>query len=303
MTGALLLMIGGTASALIAFGLIEADFVGPHAAYGTVSFGGGFVLTALALCWAAYQLRLRHIARSLDARFDERASERMRIARELHDTLLQSFQGLMLRFQTARELLPLDPQAAAEALDGALDRADRALVEGRDAIQNLRSSTPAAGALAESIAALADELRGTGDEARPITFRASVEGTPRGLHPLLRDDVYRIAREALCNAYRHSHARNIEAEIAYAPRELRVRIRDDGRGIEPHYLRTAPARHWGLTSMRERARDIGAELIVWSRGGAGTEVELRIPGRIAFGTCRRRNVFRRTPGSDWDDER
>lgn len=295
-------MIGGTASALIAIGLTEAGSVDAHVTYGTASFGGGFVLTALVLGWAAYKFRLRQVARTLNARYDERASERIRIARELHDTLLQSFQGLMLRFQTARELLPVDPQAAAEALDGALDRADQAFAEGRDAIQNLRSSTLPAVTLANAIAALAEDLQGSCPETRRVTFRAFVEGTPKDLHPLLRDDVCRIAREALCNAYRHSRADHIEAEVTYGVRELRVRIRDDGRGIEPQYLRTAPARHWGLTTMRERAREIGAELTVWSRVGAGTEVELRIPGRIAYGVPRRKNGFRRARPEPIEDD-
>jgi signal transduction histidine kinase len=111
-----------------------------------------------------------------------------------------------------------------------------------------------------------------------------VEGTPRELHPILRDDVYRIAREALQNAFRHAQATKIEAEITYGERLLRVRIRDDGKGIDPKLLDAGRDGHWGLPGMRERAGQIGARLDIWSEVGAGTEVELRIPGAVAYGT-------------------
>ncbi len=110
----------------------------------------------------------------------------------------------------------------------------------------------------------------------------SVEGSPRDLHPVVRDDIHRIAREALRNAFRHAQADRIEAEVTYGARELRVRIRDDGKGIDPQHLSGGRARHWGLASMRERAVHIGAQLSLWSEVGAGTEVELRIPGAVAY---------------------
>ena len=175
--------------------------------YQTSWFRAAFGVTVLALLWLLYQFRLRQIAHAFNLRLDERVSERTRIARELHDTLLQSFQGLMLRFQSVRDLLPADPARAAEALDGALNRADQAIVEGRDAIQNLRSSTTAVTELAQAMTALAEDFaQGPDGERSSVTFRASVVGTPRDLHPLLRDDVYRIASEALRNAYRHAQA-------------------------------------------------------------------------------------------------
>ena len=115
-------------------------------------------------------------------------------------------------------------------------------------------------------------------------LRVSVEGKPRELHPILRDDVYRIAREALQNAFRHAQATKIEAEITYGKRLLRLRIRDDGKGIDPDLLEGGRDGHWGLPGMRERAEQIGARLDIWSEVGAGTEVELRIPGSVAYGT-------------------
>jgi signal transduction histidine kinase len=110
----------------------------------------------------------------------------------------------------------------------------------------------------------------------------SVEGPPRDLHPIVRDDIHRIAREALRNAFRHAQADRIEAEVTYGARELRVRIRDNGKGIDPQHLSGGRARHWGLASMRERALQIGAHLTLWSDPGAGTEVELRIAGAVAY---------------------
>jgi len=216
----------------------------------------------------------------LALRFEERLAERNRIARELHDTLLQSFQGLMLHFQTVNDLLP--PGKAKEALEKTLDRADRAIIEGRDAIQNLRSSTTQINELAQAMTALGEELA---VGANPPPFLVSIEGTPRELHPILRDDIYRIAREALRNAFRHAHARKIEAEITYGESLLRLRIRDDGKGIDPKLLDTGRDGHWGLPGMRERAQQIGATLEMWSEVGAGTEMELRIPGSIAYGTA------------------
>jgi signal transduction histidine kinase len=241
-----------------------------------------FLTTAWVI--TAMVARVRKLTEAqLALQFEGRLAERTRIARELHDTLLQSFQGLMLHFQAVNDLLPAGQ--AKEALEKALDRADQAIVEGRDAIQNLRSSTTVTNELAQAIAALGEDvggvLRGGSGSA---TLRVSVEGTPQELHPILRDDVYRIAREALQNAFRHAQATKIEAEITYGKRLLRVRIRDDGKGIDQKLLDAGRDGHWGLPGMRERAGQIGARLDIWSEVGAGTEVELRVPGAVAYGT-------------------
>jgi signal transduction histidine kinase len=227
----------------------------------------------------------------LALRFEERLAERTRIARELHDTLLQSFQGLMLHFQAVNDALP--PGKEKEALEKALDRADQAIVEGRDAIQNLRSSTTVTNELAQAMSALGEELASAEDgERRSTTFHVSIEGRPRELHPILRDDIYRIAREALRNAFRHAQASKIEAEITYSERLLRLRIRDDGKGIDPKLLDAGRDGHWGLPGMRERAQQMGAQLNMWSEVGAGTEVELSIPGPVAYGQSPDRGGFR-----------
>jgi signal transduction histidine kinase len=270
------------------------DFSIAPAYYQTTWFRAASVVTGLALFWALYQFRLRQVAHDHNLRLDERVNERTRIARELHDTLLQSFQGLMLRFQSARDLLPAHPAKAVDALDGALNRADQAIAESRDAIQNLRSSTTVSNELAQAITTLAEELtKGPDSERGLATFRMAVEGSPRDLHPIVRDDIHRIAREALRNAFRHAQADHIEAEVTYGAREVRLRIRDDGKGIDPKDLSAGRARHWGLATMRERAVKIGAQLNLWSEVSAGTEVELRIPGSVAYGAPRGRGgVFR-----------
>jgi len=113
-------------------------------------------------------------------------------------------------------------------------------------------------------------------------LNVSIEGKPQELHPILRDDVYRIAAEALRNAFRHARSAKVEAEIEYSARLLRVRIRDNGTGIDPAIIATGHEGHWGLQGMRERAQQIGAQLEIWSQPGAGTEVDLSVPGSLAY---------------------
>ncbi|MCU1263554.1 MAG: hypothetical protein JWO80_6439 [Bryobacterales bacterium] len=247
----------------------------------------------------AYYSRLQNIERQFDMRLDERVGERTRIARELHDTLLQNFQGLMLRLQAVRNLLTVRPADAGNILEGAIDQAAQAITESRDAIQDLRSFPVIGSDLAQAVTALGEEL--AADSAidhpgrKPATFRMLVEGMPKDLHPIPRDDIYRIAREALRNAFAHAEARRIEVEIRYGERQLRLRVRDDGKGIDPKLLgERGRAGHWGLPGMRERAKLTGGHLDVWSELGAGAEVELSIPAPIAYATSpgrRRSRLF------------
>ena len=259
--------------------------------YQTNWFKAACVACFLALLWGLYRYRLHQIAREFNARLEERVGERTRIARELHDTLLQSFQGLMLRFQIALDLLPTSPAKAVQELEKAMERADQAIAEGRDSIHDLRSSTVLTNDLSQAVQALGDELRSQ-DSPLSASFRVVVEGAPRELHPILRDEIYQIAREAVRNAFRHAQALHIEAEISYGERALRVRVRDDGRGIDPAVVEEGRAGHYGLPGMRERAKRIGAELNVWSGVGSGTEVELEVPGAIAYGTGPARGRWR-----------
>jgi signal transduction histidine kinase/ligand-binding sensor domain-containing protein len=246
------------------------------------------------LAWGAYEWRIRKLRARLDQRYEDRLAERTRIARELHDTLLQSFHGLMFHLQAVRDLLPEHPTNAVQVLGVALDRGDRAIAEGRDAVQGLRSSTVVENDLVNGLTVLAQEFADPKGGSAAPALRLSVEGRPRALDPILRDEVYRIAHEALANAFRHAHAKKIEAEVTYGDRLFRLRIRDDGRGIDP-VVRSQGNRagHWGLTGMRERAKALGGELEVWSEEGAGTEVDLSIPNSIAYSASPKFSLFRK----------
>ena len=243
---------------------------------------------ALALVWTAYTLRLKQVTARIQERLGTRMEERERIARELHDTLLQSFQGLTLQFQRARNLLPDRAAEAIPTLDKALDGAEEAIIEGRDAIHDLRSPTTAAKALAEEIRRLGEELVPKGANTKgPVEFRLVVEGSARPMRPNLQIEVFRITREALRNAFSHSQGHLIETELAYTESLFRLRVRDDGTGIDlDERARAERSGHWGLKGMRERAERLGGELEVWSEPGAGTEIELRVPASIAYETVR-----------------
>jgi ligand-binding sensor domain-containing protein/signal transduction histidine kinase len=246
-------------------------------------FRGLIAMLLITAAVAVYLGRVREISRQFLMRLEERVSERTRIARELHDSLLQGFQGLMFRLQAVRQLLPERPGDAARFLDSALQVGDQAIGEGRDAVENLRSSTFEEGDLATALGALGAELAiGTEPQATP-EYRVMVEGKPRELSPDVRDDIYRIAREAVRNAYQHANARHIETEITFGDTDLRVRVRDDGIGVDSTILAHGQRPgHWGLPVMRERTEGIGGRLKVWSERNAGTEVELWISATIAY---------------------
>jgi signal transduction histidine kinase/ligand-binding sensor domain-containing protein len=248
----------------------------------------------LALLWAAYQVRMRQVQHAFDMTLEARVGERTRIARELHDTLLQSFHGLLLRFQTASYLLSERPAEAKEKLDSAIEHAAKAITEGRDAVQGLRTSTVERNDLAVAIRTVGDELA-TDASAHPApAFRVAVEGDARDLHPIVRDEIYRVAAEALRNAFRHAHAGKVEVELRYDDDQFRLRVRDDGKGIDAAVLASHGVEgHYGLRGMPERAALIGGKLAVWSEVGAGTEVELRLPASTVYATSRRRSWWSR----------
>lgn len=241
------------------------------------------IVLGLLVIAGLYQLRLHQIVARLNMQIEARVAERTRIARELHDTLLQSFSALLLRFQTVSKMLPARPEDAKQRVDSALEQASNAIAEGRDAVHELRSKGPTDNDLAQAIGNLARELlSGFVSETLP-EFHVQVEGTPKNLNPLVRDEAYRIAAEALRNAIRHAEAGRIEVDIRYDEQNLRVRIRDDGKGIDPGVLDQGHAPgHWGLRGMRERAKLLGGNLEVWSKVGEGTEVELTVPAATAY---------------------
>jgi signal transduction histidine kinase len=253
------------------------DFSIDPAYYQTRWFQASCVATFLVLLWALHRFRLHQIAQGFNARMEERVAERTRLARDLHDTLLQGFQGLMLRLQALDDLLPAGE--AKDELERTLDRGDQVAAEGRKAVHDLRLSAVVTNDLARAVRALGEELSSE-DSA---TFGFMVEGHARELHPIVRDEVYRITREALRNAFNHARAHHIEAEIIYTENLFRLRIRDDGEGVAPAMLEEGRPGHYGLPGMRERASEIGARLDIWSGVGAGTEVDLSVPGSIAYG--------------------
>ena len=259
------------------------DFSIAPAYYQTNWFRASCVLAFLALLWALYQLRLRQLAQQFNMRLEERVGERTRIARDLHDTLLQSFQGILLYLQSGIHQLPEHPAEAKKTFEDAVDQAERAIVEGRESVRGLRASTVERNDLALAIKTLGGELAAADSKPHRTEFGVQVEGTPRNLHPILRDEVYRIAGEAMCNAFRHADAKQIEVEIHYDERQIRLRVRDDGKGINPKLL-TDDGRegHFGLRGMQERAKLIGGKLTVWSELDSGTEVELSVAASRAY---------------------
>jgi ligand-binding sensor domain-containing protein/signal transduction histidine kinase len=245
--------------------------------YQTAAFQLAAAMAAVLLLVGMYQLRLRQAAARLSARLEERLAERERIARDLHDTLLQGFQGLILRFHDAMMEIP-EPEPARRLMETALDRADEVMAEGRDRVVGLHPSFDRARDLAQSLARAGDEMA-NGSE---IKISVTTEGQVQTLDPEALDEIYCIGREAMVNAFRHAKGRSIEVEVDYASWELRLRIRDDGRGIDPKILEGGRPGHIGLASMRERAERVGGQLDIISGPGAGTEIELRVPAAKAY---------------------
>jgi signal transduction histidine kinase len=170
-------------------------------------------------------------------------------------------------------------EPSRDLMEQALERADQVLGESRDRVKDLRASGSDVADLPQAVAAEGEHLA----SAHPAQFRASIEGVRRDLHAIVREEILLIAREALCNAFRHAGAHHIEAEVSYTEKALQVRIRDDGQGISADVL-DAGGRpgHFGLLGMRERAAKIRAHLTVWSKPGAGTEVDLQVPADVAY---------------------
>jgi signal transduction histidine kinase len=240
-----------------------------------------FQFSILALCVliavAIYRLRLIQLTKQLNLRFEERLSERTLIAQNLHDTLLQGVLSAAMQLHVALDGVP-DELPARRRLDRVLELLQQASDEGRNALQGLRSTESDVDDLEVSLSRLGED-----HFVSPHTaFRVIVEGRSRPLNPLIRDEVYRVGREALVNSFRHSRATSIEAEIQYGRTQFRLVIRDNGVGIDSETIRAGREGHWGLVGMRERSDRIGAKLRVLSRQPGGTEVELTVQGQTAF---------------------
>jgi signal transduction histidine kinase len=235
------------------------------------------VLAAGLMVLALYRLRVHQMESQLQVRFEERLAERTRIAQELHDTLLQGFLSASMQLHVAVDSLPPDSPTKPR-LGRVLELMSQVIDEGRSALRGLRTQNDISLDLEQAFSRIREEFA----FCENVAFRVIVNGQPRRLHPLLRDEVYRIGREALVNAFRHSGASRVDVELRYAPTQMHLVVRDDGCGIDTSLLQSGREGHWGLPGMRERAEKIGGRLRVWSRASAGTEVELFVPGHIAF---------------------
>jgi signal transduction histidine kinase len=234
------------------------------------------VLLAFAI-WRVYRMRIDRISQQMVIRMEERIAERTRIAQELHDTLLQGLMSASLQLAVANNQLPAD--APAKPLVSRVYEMLRQLIqEGRNTVRGLRIRPLESDELERAISLIPKDI---GADSQ-VEFKMSVEGTPRSLRSAVRDDVYWIAREALVNAYRHSGARRIEGVLEYSRKGIRMVIRDDGCGMDEVVVRSGREGHWGLAGMNERSERIAARLDVLSAPGAGTEIDLRVPGQVAF---------------------
>ncbi|AXC10547.1 putative two-component system sensor kinase [Acidisarcina polymorpha] len=251
------------------------------------------VLTAVLI----YLLRMRQIKHQLSLRFEERLGERMRIAHELHDTLLQGFLSASMQLNIATDYVP-ENSPAKPILSRVLELVGQVTEESRNTLRGLRASVRDSPNLAQALSAVPQELSLKDD----VAFRVVVDGTVRLLHPAVRDELYRIGREAIVNAFRHSRATSIEVHLLYSASHLQIIVRDNGCGIEAQVLDFGREGHWGLPGMRERTEKIGGKLEVWSRAAAGTEVRVRLPGQLAYrpaigsGWLQRLLSYRRHPG-------
>jgi signal transduction histidine kinase/ligand-binding sensor domain-containing protein len=231
------------------------------------------VLTA----WILYGLRIRQVSRQLTIRMDERLGERTRIAQELHDTVLQGLVSAKLQLEVADRQIASD--ATAKPLIQRIVQLVRQLIEeSRYTVRGLRLQHSEAENLERALTQISKDLAAP----ESVKYQFVVEGTPRSLRPLVRDEVYRIGVEALGNAFRHSNASTVETVMQYARDHFRLLIRDNGQGIDPVVLDAGREGHFGLSGMRERARKIGARLKIRTAAGAGTEIDLIVPSSAAF---------------------
>ena len=230
------------------------------------------------LAWLAYRWRVHQMTSRLDMQFRERLAERTRIAQDLHDTLLQGVMSTSMQLHVAIDQLP-DNSEVKSRLERIVQLMTHVIEEGRNTVRGLRSQdNEKMMDLEHFLSSIPREL----SLEAPIDYRVIIEGRQKDMCLPIRDEIHKIAREAVVNAFRHSGAKNVEVEVQYAPDHLRIILRDDGIGIDGHLLQSGKTDHFGLSGMRERAEKIHARLRVSSRPGAGTEVELVVPGNLVY---------------------
>jgi signal transduction histidine kinase/ligand-binding sensor domain-containing protein len=252
------------------------DFVVPPAWYQTYTFLALCAMVVAMSLWTVYRLRVRQIARALNARFDDRLEERTRVARDIHDTLLQTVQGSKLAVDDALDHFD-DRTETRRTMEQVSQWLGQATQEGRAAVNSLRASTTEQNDLGDAFRRAMEDCRRQGS----LETRLSVTGDPREMHPVVRDEVYRIGYEAIRNACLHSRGSRLEVGLHYA-QDLTLRVADDGVGIDPTIADSGKDGHFGLQGMRERATRIGATLKVASSADTGTEIVVVVPGRAIF---------------------
>jgi signal transduction histidine kinase/ligand-binding sensor domain-containing protein len=246
--------------------------------YQTAWFRAFYIAAGMVTLYLLYLLRLRQVTQRMRGQIIARFQEREKIARDLHDTLLQGVQGLILKVDAAARQMPVH-EPFRQSIAKALDYGDEILAEGRNRVRSLRGSTESLSDLPAAFRRVAEETPHDG----ALGFQVVVEGNMRELHPLVLEECFLIGREALINALRHSGGLHVDVEIAYHPKQFCLRISDDGRGIDPVVLQQGGRPdHWGLQGMQERAQTMGGQLRLLSRPEGGTEVELMMPGTTAY---------------------
>ena len=246
--------------------------------YQTASFQISAIAALLALLAAAYLMRVRYLIGQTRIILEQRQVERESVARDLHDTFLQGVQGLILHFHTGtQQLAPDQPQR--QIFEEALQQSDKVMLEGRSVLSRLRSVRTSSEALTHAYASIAYDLR----SLSAAEFAMVASGRARDINAIVQEQLLKIGREALFNSFSHAAASKIEVEIDFGMFEVRLRFRDNGIGIDAAILRegSVPG-HYGLPGMRERVTGIGGQMDLWSRDGAGTELEVRVPGAIAY---------------------
>jgi signal transduction histidine kinase len=231
--------------------------------------------------WTAHRARVRQVARLQSSRFDERLAERTRIARKLHDTLLQTIQGSKLVVDDALEQ-PADLKRLRRVLEQLSNWLERAIEEEGAALNSLREPAVPPNDLAEALKRAVEERQ---IQDRQMEVHFSVVGEARELHPLVRYEAYQIADEAIRNAWAHGKGARINIELKYGG-DLALRVSDDGVGMDRSAVSQGREGHFGLQEMRERSGRIGARLTISSCVGSGTEVLMVVPGRVAFRAAR-----------------
>ncbi len=254
------------------------DFHIPKTFFQTGWFPLLCIVATLLVLFALHRLHIRQTSNQIRTRLEERNAERERIARELHDTLLQGVMGLVLRFQAVANTMPRDTPVARK-LDSALVAADAVVTEARNSVHDLRGADEG-----EDLLTTLKRIAADTTFSPPVSVRILIEGQPRRLHPLVAEEITKIVKESLLNIAHHAHASAVEIAIDYGSRHLAVRVRDDGVGIPEDVLEHGrKAGHFGLVGMRERAEHIGGSLNIISVRGDGVELTLLLPGKVAYG--------------------